>query len=64
MALSTEEHTVPESRNATAVQAGPLAPKTKSACEHFQEYGRERPGILALGCLGIGFALGWKLKLW
>ena len=25
---------------------------------------RERPGIVVLGCFGIGFVLGWKLKLW
>ena len=43
MASSTEEHTVPESRNETQVRTEPLAPTTKSALEHFQEYGRERP---------------------
>jgi hypothetical protein len=37
---------------------------TKSALEHFQEYGRERPGVVALWCFGIGFVLGWKCKLW
>jgi hypothetical protein len=30
----------------------------------FKEYARENPGIVAAFCLGIGFALGWKLKLW
>ena len=64
MASSTEEHTVPESRNETQVRSGPSKPTTKSAFEHFQEYGRERPGVVALWCFGIGFVLGWKLKLW
>ncbi len=64
MASSTEEHTVPESRNETQVRTGPLAQTTKSAFEHFHEYGRERPGVVALWCFGIGFVLGWKLKLW
>ncbi len=64
MASSTEEHTVPESRNETQVRTGPCARTTKSALEHFQEYGRERPGVVALWCFGIGFVLGWKLKLW
>ena len=64
MATSTEEHTVPESRNETRARTPPREPTTKSALEHFQEYGRERPGIVALWCFGIGFVLGWKLKLW
>jgi hypothetical protein len=64
MASSTEEHTVPESRNETQVRTGPPAQTAKSACEHFREYARERPGVVALWCFGIGFVLGWKLKLW
>ena len=64
MASSTEEHTVPKSRNETQVRTGPLAPTTKSAFEHFREYRRNRPGVVALWCFGVGFVLGWKLKLW
>ena len=43
MASSTEEHTVPESRNGTQVRTGPPCATTKSALEHFQEYGRDAP---------------------
>ena len=64
MASSAEEHTVPESRNETQARTAPREPTTKSALEHFQEYGRERPGVVALWCIGIGFVLGWKTKLW
>jgi hypothetical protein len=32
--------------------------------EYFREYARERPEVMALWCLGIGFVLGWKLKIW
>jgi hypothetical protein len=64
MASSTKERTVPISRNETQLAADPHEPTTKSALEHFQEYGRERPGVVALWCFGIGFVLGWKLKLW
>jgi hypothetical protein len=32
--------------------------------EYFREYARERPEIVALWCVGIGFVLGWKLKMW
>jgi hypothetical protein len=64
MASPTEEHTVPDSRNETQTRTAPREPTPKSALEHFQEYGRERPGVVALWCFGVGFVLGWKLKLW
>jgi hypothetical protein len=64
MASSTEEHTVPESRNEPQVRLETGARTPKSALEHLQEYGRERPEVLALWCFGLGFVLGWKLKLW
>jgi hypothetical protein len=64
MASSTGEHTDPESRNETRAPTAPRVRTTKSALEHFQEYGRERPGVVALWCFGIGFVLGWKCKLW
>ncbi len=62
--VSSKERIVSESRNETPVPSGSPEPTVKSAYEHFYEYGRERPGLVALWCLGIGFALGWKLKLW
>ena len=64
MASPTEEYTVPESRNETQVRTAPCESTPKSALEHFQEYGRERPEVMALWCFGVGFVLGWKLKLW
>ncbi len=32
--------------------------------EYLREYARENPETAALWCFGIGFVLGWKLKLW
>jgi hypothetical protein len=32
--------------------------------EYLRAYTRERPEVVALTCLGIGFILGWKLKPW
>ena len=64
MASSTTEHTVPESRHETQARTAPREPTTKSAFEHFHEYQRERPEVVALWCFGIGFVLGWKLKFW
>ena len=64
MASSTEKQIVMDSGNCLLKRAeGPLI-ITKSAWEHFREYQRERPEIVALWCLGLGFVLGWKLKPW
>lgn len=40
-----------------------LAP-TSDLVEYFQQYARERPEVVVLWCLGIGFVLGWKSKRW
>ena len=64
MTSSIEERTVTESRNEPQEPTGLPSPTAKSALEHFEEYGRERPGVVALWCLGVGFVLGWKLKPW
>jgi hypothetical protein len=32
--------------------------------DHLRDYARENPEAAALWCLGIGFVLGWKLKIW
>jgi hypothetical protein len=32
--------------------------------QYLRDYARENPESAALWCFGIGFVLGWKLKLW
>ena len=64
MASSTEEYTVSDLGNGTLEHVGTRALTTKSVVEHFREYERERPEVVALWCFGLGFVLGWKLKLW
>jgi hypothetical protein len=32
--------------------------------QYMREYARENPETAALWCFGIGFLLGWKLKIW
>lgn len=32
--------------------------------EYLRDYARENPETAALWCFGIGFILGWKLKMW
>ena len=64
MTSSTAEHPVLESGNGNPEQVGTRPGTTQSVWEHFREYERQRPEIVALWCFGIGFVLGWKLKLW
>lgn len=47
-----------------AQQLGEQLTPTTDLMEYFQQYTRERPEVVALWCLGIGFVLGWKLKPW
>lgn len=37
---------------------------TSDLARYFRQYVRERPVVVALWGLGIGFVLGWKLKPW
>jgi hypothetical protein len=32
--------------------------------QYLREYARDNPEAAALWCFGIGFVLGWKLKIW
>ena len=60
-----EEQTYPTTPKTQGTQqpCGTLAP-----CGDFldcaRQYAREKPGVVALWCLGVGFVLGWKLKPW
>jgi hypothetical protein len=36
----------------------------EAAWECFREYAKERPEVVAMWTFGIGFVLGWKLKIW
>jgi hypothetical protein len=37
---------------------------TQDIIDAMIRYGRDKPGSAAMICLGVGFALGWKLKPW
>lgn len=60
-----EGHPYPATGNASEMRQ-PGEPSTSNAdlMKYFQQYTRERPEVVALWCLGIGFVLGWKLKPW
>jgi hypothetical protein len=54
--------TTQTSRN--VYQTGEKLCPSRDLPEYFQQYARERPEVVAIWCFGIGFTLGWKLKLW
>ena len=47
-----------------AQQPGKRLTPATDLTKYFQQYTRERPEVVALWCLGVGFVLGWKLKPW
>jgi hypothetical protein len=50
-----------------ADQSGPAMRELKPLQDltaYVQEYAKQRPESVALACVGVGFILGWKLKLW
>ncbi len=51
-------------RSASSANPASLSDAAQDAVASFQKYARERPDVVALWCLGIGFVLGWKLKPW
>jgi len=59
--------TATKATNSRKTQEKPLRDEAEIArdvVDYLKEYAREKPEIVALWCLGIGFILGWKLKLW
>lgn len=47
-------------RHAASRELKPLEDLTA----YMQEYAKQHPESVAIACLGVGFILGWKLKLW
>ena len=36
----------------------------EAAVDLFKQYARERPEIVTMWAFGLGFVLGWKLRIW
>jgi hypothetical protein len=43
---------------------GSFPPLVENVLNSLEEYGREKPLTFGLWMMGIGFVLGWKLKIW
>lgn len=55
--MSHQDHP-PEQRDRTDMHPIP------DFVDYVHEYARQKPQVVALCCLGVGFVLGWKLKPW
>jgi hypothetical protein len=60
-----EEQVWPAAKNTRVVgRPGAHQLPVPDLVDYLRQYAREKPEVVALWCLGIGFVLGWKLKIW
>ena len=71
MANTRTAHKTSNSRHRTSAAAAAAelsdmdpAEIGRDMVQYLREYARENPESAALWCFGIGFVLGWKLKMW
>ena len=66
MPESIRQSTTPTSESSPSAHAFSHEGMSASAAavECFKEYARERPEIVTMWAFGLGFVLGWKLRIW
>jgi ElaB/YqjD/DUF883 family membrane-anchored ribosome-binding protein len=64
MANTQTAERMSNSRQRAHVQETDAAELGRDFVQYLREYVRENPETAALWCFGIGFVLGWKLKMW
>lgn len=64
MAATTARRNQTHASKNSVVQAVSSDQPVHTLMNTAREYARENPEAAALWCFGIGFVLGWKLKLW
>ncbi len=52
-----------EAPTSKSTQHDELQPFRDMLC-YAKDYAKENPEVAALTCLGVGFILGWKMKMW
>lgn len=62
MASSTQSKSM--ERSATSGQKPDELQPLRDMLAYLREYAVENPEVAALTCFGVGFILGWKLKMW
>ena len=64
MAQAQTARKMSNSRQESTMQETDPVEIGRDLVEYAREYIRENPETAALWCFGIGFVLGWKLKIW
>ena len=60
-----EEQTYAATPNAEAThEPNEKLQPTSDLIDYARRYAREKPEVVAIVCVGLGFILGWKLKPW
>jgi hypothetical protein len=62
--MTLDSTSIPTLQSPTVSNAKTLEKRGVTLKELFREYARENPEVVAACCLGLGFALGWKLRPW
>jgi exonuclease V gamma subunit len=62
MSQSLTEHD--ERQRYAEIAADQELTAAEAAWALFKQYAKQRPEVVALWSFGLGFALGWKLKIW
>ncbi len=53
-----------QNRSVREIAADPNLSAGEAAWECCRSFARERPELVAVWALGIGFLLGWRLRIW
>ena len=61
-AHTQKRHNERTSKSATLEQIREMS-TMEAAATHFREFARDRPEIVAMWAFGVGFVLGWKLRI-
>jgi ElaB/YqjD/DUF883 family membrane-anchored ribosome-binding protein len=64
MANTQTQSKMSNSRQASQMIETDPAELGRDFVQYLREYARENPETAALWCFGVGFLLGWKLKMW
>jgi hypothetical protein len=61
---NTQTAKMSNSREGSQMRETDPAEMGRDMVQYLREYARENPETAALWCFGIGFVLGWKMKIW
>lgn len=58
------ENARPSTAAQLAQEPAPMTDLMEKTLDSIEAYGRENPWSFGLWMMGVGFVLGWKMKIW